>query len=251
VMLVRDVANVTMDLNDVERMTLNTFGGVDNVKIGDLSGTDMEDIEISLLNSGVPNDGAQDSVSISGSTAADAIDVSTANLQTSIEGLRSHVSISGADKGLDRLQIDAGAGDDLINASGLTANLFQFAILGGAGNDAIIGSNGNDSIDAGADDDIVSGEDGDDVIDGGDGFDILSGGAGDDTFLNGELIQDFVAGAGSADRIDLRGLGLSFDWIVEHAADADGGALLDFGGSQLLLADVAVASLHQDDFLLA
>ena len=67
----------------------------------------------------------------------------------------------------------------------------------------------------------------------------------------GELIEDFTAGAGSEDRIDLRGLGLSFDWIIDHATDLEGTTLLDLGDSQLALADVALTSLHQDDFLLA
>jgi Ca2+-binding RTX toxin-like protein len=249
VKFVRDVANVTMDLVGVERMTFNAFGGVDTINVGDMSGTEMQDIEISLLNSGLPNDGAEDSVTIAGSAGADAIDISTANKQTSIDGLSAHVSISGADAGLDRLTINAGAGDDAINASGLGANLFQLSIAAGEGNDAIIGSNGDDTLDAGSGDDIVSGEDGDDVIDGGEGLDILLGGAGDDIFLNGELIQDFTAGAGSDDRIDLRGLAVSFDWIMDHATDVEGSTLLDFGDTRMLLADVTTASLHQDDFL--
>jgi Ca2+-binding RTX toxin-like protein len=251
VKMFRDVANVTMDLNDVERMTFNAFGGTDNITIGDLTGTDMRDIELSLLLSGRPNDGERDSISVAGSEGNDAIDLSTKSLQTSIDGLAAHISISGVDAGLDGLTIDAGAGDDAINASGLTANLFQFSILGGDGNDAITGSNGDDTVDGGVGDDILSGEDGDDTLAGGDGFDIIIGGAGDDTFLNGELILDFVAGAGSEDRIDLRDLDLSFDWIINHASDTDGGALLDFGDSEVLLSDVLVGSLHQDDFLLA
>jgi hypothetical protein len=69
--------------------------------------------------------------------------------------------------------------------------------------------------------------------------------------LNGEIIQDFVAGAGSEDRIDLRALGVSFDWVVDHATDTDAGVLFDFDGEQMLLGGVEAASLHQDDFLLA
>jgi Ca2+-binding RTX toxin-like protein len=39
--LFRDVANVTMDLNDVERIVFRALGGADNVVINDLTGTDL------------------------------------------------------------------------------------------------------------------------------------------------------------------------------------------------------------------
>jgi Ca2+-binding RTX toxin-like protein len=248
----RDVASITMDLNDVESTTFNAFGGVDNINIGDLTGTDLERIELSLIGgSGTPNDGLQDSVTIAGSAQSDAVIVSTANLLTQIDGLHAQVQITGADAGLDRLQIDTGAGDDAVDASALQANLFQFGVTLGDGNDAFIGSAGKDVVDGGDGFDVLSGEDGNDVLDGGAGIDILTGGAGDDLFANGEIIQDFIAGAGSEDRIDLRGFGASFDWVMEHATDTDAGVLFDFDGAQMLLGGVAASSLHQDDFLLA
>ena len=37
----RDVANITMDLNDVEAINFNALGGADNVTVNDLSGTDV------------------------------------------------------------------------------------------------------------------------------------------------------------------------------------------------------------------
>ena len=37
----RDVANVTMDLNDVEGIDFRALGGADNIVVGDLSGTDV------------------------------------------------------------------------------------------------------------------------------------------------------------------------------------------------------------------
>ena len=41
----RDVANVTMDLNDVERIDFNALGGADNIVVGDMSGTDVTQVE--------------------------------------------------------------------------------------------------------------------------------------------------------------------------------------------------------------
>ena len=42
----RDVAAITMDLNDVESIVAKTFGGADNVIVNDLSGTDVIDVVV-------------------------------------------------------------------------------------------------------------------------------------------------------------------------------------------------------------
>jgi hypothetical protein len=68
------------------------------------------------------------------------------------------------------------------------------------------------------------------------------------------FVQSFVAGAGTEDRIDLRGIAgaTGFDWVLAHAREVDGNAVIDLGGGQeMTLEDVSVASLHSDDFLLA
>ena len=44
----RDVANVTMDLNDVEQIEFRALGGADNIVIGDLTGTDVTQVNIDL-----------------------------------------------------------------------------------------------------------------------------------------------------------------------------------------------------------
>ena len=41
----RDVANVTMDLNDVEQIDFRALGGADNIVVGDLSGTDVKQVD--------------------------------------------------------------------------------------------------------------------------------------------------------------------------------------------------------------
>ena len=42
----RNVANVTMDLDDVERIDFNALGGADNIVVNDLSGTDVTEINL-------------------------------------------------------------------------------------------------------------------------------------------------------------------------------------------------------------
>ena len=43
-LFLRDVANVTMDLNDVENIDFRALGGADNIVIGDLTGTDVKKV---------------------------------------------------------------------------------------------------------------------------------------------------------------------------------------------------------------
>jgi hypothetical protein len=56
----RNIANVTMDLNDVERIAFNALGGADNIVVNDLSGTDVTEIAIDLAGAigGTAGDGA-------------------------------------------------------------------------------------------------------------------------------------------------------------------------------------------------
>src|SRR5215470_12067217 len=77
VRFVRDVGNVTMDLDDVETITLRPLGGTDNVTVNDLSGTDLTRVSIDLegtFGSGAA-DGQADTVTIIGTAGADVIAV--------------------------------------------------------------------------------------------------------------------------------------------------------------------------------
>ena len=127
--------------------------------------------------------------------------------------------------------------------SGVTPDAIQLTLDGGAGDDILIG---------GAGDDILLGGTGDDTLIGGFGADTLDGGAGDDTFVIDEfdtVIDDFAAGAGGGDRIDLSGLGVDFEWLMAHASDVDGSAVLNLGDHQLTLNGVSTSMLHHDDFI--
>ena len=44
----RDVANITMDLNEVEGITFTALGGADTITVGDLSGTDVTTVNLNL-----------------------------------------------------------------------------------------------------------------------------------------------------------------------------------------------------------
>ncbi len=232
----RNVANVTMDLNDVERIAFNALGGADNIVVNDLSGTDVTEVAINLGAVGGGGDGQADTVTVHATDGDDVAIVVGSGTTVSVLGLSTTVTIDNAEAANDRLVIDAGAGDDVINGSVLSPGVLGLTILGGAGDDVLIGSAGNDILDGG---------DGDDVLIGGGGNDTLIGGAGDNI-----VIQDFQAGA---DKIDLRSIAgdNSFDWVMAHAQETDGNVVFDFGADgQVKLQDVSAASLHADDFLL-
>ncbi len=78
VRLSRDVANITMDLNGVERIEVHALGGADNIVINDLTGTDLPTGGVLVDLAGTlggkrPGDGAVDTVTVNGTAGNDAI----------------------------------------------------------------------------------------------------------------------------------------------------------------------------------
>jgi Ca2+-binding RTX toxin-like protein len=176
VLFFRDVASVTMDLNDTELITFNALGGADTIVVHDLSGTDATTVELNLAALGGSGDAAADHVIVHGTSTDDVILVDGDATGTSVSGLAARVNISGAEAANDRLTINALAGDDVVDASGLAAGAIQLTADGGAGEDILLGG-------AGAD--VLLGGDHDDVLLGGPGVDVLDGGAGDDIEIPG------------------------------------------------------------------
>ena len=173
--LTRNVGGIVMDLNGVEVVTVNAFGGADTVAVNDLSGTSVTDVNLNLAGAGggglagVP-DGKTDTVIVAGTAGDDSVFVAGSATGTQVFGLAATVSITGTDPAADRLEVRGLAGDDEVNAGGLAADGMLFTADGGDGNDVLIGGAGNDTL---------RGGDGDDVLVGGPGDDILDGGAGD------------------------------------------------------------------------
>ncbi len=176
VLFTRDVAAITMDLNDVESIVAKTVGGADNVVVNDLSGTDVTGIVTDLAASIGGDDAAADNVVVNATNGDDVATVTGAATSAEVSGLPALVSVSGAIAGSDRLTVNALGGGDVLDASGLAADSALLTIDGGLGDDVLIGGDGNDTI---------LGGDGDDVLIGGPGPDILDGGAGDNVVIQG------------------------------------------------------------------
>ena len=171
VLFTRDVANVVMDLNDVEGVTYNALGGADSIGVNDLSGTDVVEVNVNLAGFGGAGDAAVDTVYVQGTNGDDVAVVVGDAGGVSVLGLAAQVNITGMEAALDRLVVNALEGDDVIEASGLAAGALGLVADGWEDDDVIIGGDGSDTL--------IGGE-GDDVLIGGPGVDVIDGGVGDD-----------------------------------------------------------------------
>jgi Ca2+-binding RTX toxin-like protein len=203
----RDVATITMDLDDVERIVTQAFGGADSAVVNDMSGTDLKNVDFDLEAAigGNAGDGQPDSVIVRGTNGSDAIGIAANAGAVDVAGLATAVKIEHSEAANDSLVVEALAGNDTINAGLGLATLIKLTVDGGAGNDTINGGDGADLLLGGSENDSIDGNRGDDV-----GF----LGAGDDSFTwdPGDG-SDVVEGQDGADTLRFNGAGVaeSFD----------------------------------------
>ncbi|MGE3992160.1 Ig-like domain-containing protein [Pseudorhodoplanes sp.] len=136
------------------------------------------------------------------------------------------------------------------------ASVGEDLIYGGV--NRVRGSDFADDIAGNADANVLEGGGGDDRIEGMGGNDSLTGGMGDDTFVfaadyGRDVIDDFVAGAATDDRIefDVAMTGFAdFASVFAAATEIAGDTVISgAAGQSVTLLGVTKASLHQDDFL--
>ena len=255
VLFFRDIANVTMDLNDVETVHFNALGGADNINVGDLTGTDAKLVAIDLAGviGGAAGDAQPDTVTVTGTNGEDVVSISALGGKVVVDGLSAKVTADHTDAD-DKLVINALAGDDIIDASTLAAGKATLQLLGGAGDDVILGSAGDDQIDGGAGDDVVFGNAGSDTFrysDPLDGHDLIADfdgdAAGGQDVLNLDALFDKlgVAEVDRAGRVSLTDNGSA----VDVAIDADGNAANGFELTAVTLITADAVTLGQDVIL--
>ena len=125
VLFLRNVANVTMDLDDVEQIDFKALGGADNIVVGDLSGTDVTKIGLDLRGPNGGGDGAADTVTVNGTNGADVFGAAGDASGVNVLGLQAGVNIFNQEQANDRLTLNALGGDDVVNASSLEADGIQ------------------------------------------------------------------------------------------------------------------------------
>jgi Ca2+-binding RTX toxin-like protein len=228
----RNIANVTMDLNDIEAIDFHALGGADTVVVNDLSGTDVVEINTDLAVTGGVGDAQPDNVIVNTTNGDDVAIVAGDVSGVAVLGLAARVNITGAEAANDRLTVNALAGDDVVEASGVGVGAIQLTLSGGDGNDVLIG---------GAGDDVLLGGPGDDVLIGGPGNDTLDGADGDDIILqlvrsDAQLAPELVTSADVADA----------DWIAKHVRIVDGKTVITVGGKDHTLPHTDLSPLVPD-----
>jgi Ca2+-binding RTX toxin-like protein len=170
VRFVRNVGNITMDLAGVERIDTQALGGADTFAQHDLRGTDLVEDNVDLAGTpgGTASDRELDSVIVSGTARRDGVSVSGSATAAAVRGVPAAVRVMHPDA-TDGLRVEALAGNDVVEASQLTAGVLRYSASGGDGNDVLIGSAGDDTL---------QGDNGNDVLVGGLGIDALDGGPG-------------------------------------------------------------------------
>ena len=215
----RDIAAITMDLNDVEAIDVKALGGADNLVVDDLSGTDLVDVSADLGG----DDGAADNVITNATNGDDVVSIAGSGPSATVSGLAANVSVSGAVAGSDRLTVNGLAGDDVLDATGLAADSALLTLDGGDGDDVLLGGAGNDTLLGGA---------GDDVLIGGAGSDTLDGGPGDNVVID-SLAANAVRSASVVGK----------HWLATHARTINGKTVLQVGGEQRTLPRARLARL--------
>ena len=136
-----------MDLNDVEGIDFNALGGADTIVVNDLSGTDVTEINLNLAaRRRRRRRRSPTRVIVNGTNGDDVALVVGDASGVSVLGLAAQVNITGAEAANDRLTVNALAGDDVVEASGLAAGAIQLTADGGDGDDVLIGGDGNDML---------------------------------------------------------------------------------------------------------
>ena len=175
----RNVGNIVMDTNGVEQVDLDALGGADTVVENDLTGTGVTEVNVDLG----AGDGQPDHVVVNGTNAADRIVVNGAAGTASVTGLAAAVNVKNAEPANDTLTVNALAGADTVDASGLDASAIKLESNGGDDADVQLGSTGSDLVNGGRGNDTAFLEAGDDtfVWNPGDGSDTIEGQSGSDT----------------------------------------------------------------------
>jgi hypothetical protein len=124
----RDIANITMDLDDVEGIVFHAFGGADTITVDDLTGTDAKSVDVDLAAFGGGGDGAPDSIVVNGTAGPDKVNVAPAGAKVKVSGLRAQTLIADAELANDTLRIQTLADHDTVSVASVVFGLIQMIV---------------------------------------------------------------------------------------------------------------------------
>lgn len=126
----RDIANITMDTDGVERVDFNALGGDDLVTVNNLQGTDVEQFNADLAGSLGSGDGAADRVVVNGTDGNDTVKVKGDAADVKVSGLVPTVNVLHPEIANDQLEINTLAGTDTVKFAGLDAGAIELFVNG-------------------------------------------------------------------------------------------------------------------------
>ena len=187
----RTQGNIAMDLGGIEVLHTNPRGGVDTMDVGDLSGTEVTDVDTDL-----GNDSFTDTVTADGTKEPDDVGLDGNLSKTTVTGLRWRVNATNAGAS-DNMVVRLLGQNDKFDGAGYPAGGMEPGIQGGPGNDTLLGTPGRDAIDGGEGDDFLDGQQAGDQVNMGTGNDVAQWDPGDGS--------DTVEGQGGDDRLEFFG----------------------------------------------
>jgi Ca2+-binding RTX toxin-like protein len=200
----RNPGNIVMDTNGVETVDFTALGGADTINVNDLTGTDVTTVGTDLAAAGGGGDGQPDHVTVAGTGGPDGIFLLGGAGTANVGGLAATLKVTNAEPAGDALTVNAAAGADRVDASGLAATAVELEINGGDDADQLAGSAGGDLVNGGRGADLALLGAGADtfVWNPGDGSDTVEGQDGIDTMIfNGANIAEKVELSANGNRL--------------------------------------------------
>jgi len=124
----RDQGNINMDMDGVERLNLNALGGVDTIRIDDMSGTDFQRADVDLGGA----DGAADVLTVNGTANDDRVRVAAQEGSLVVRGLEPTTHVTGSEP-TDSLRLNTLDGNDRAQVDGAVFGLISPFVDLGAG----------------------------------------------------------------------------------------------------------------------
>jgi Ca2+-binding RTX toxin-like protein len=127
----RSPGAIVMDLNDTEAIDVRALGGADSVTVTDLSGTDVQrvDVDLAAALGGSTADTAADIVTVAGTKNDDSIAVGATGSTVDVSGLTPLVRVTHANPADDTLVIDPVTGDDVVSVDPAAQALIKVSVL--------------------------------------------------------------------------------------------------------------------------
>ena len=197
-----DLAGGTLTGSGLEEIVYAASKGVDTVELQDLAGSGISNVEIDLAGSGGGPDASADVVRVTNSGAGLSLGVGTSKAGAFITGLSQDIEISnGGAK--DVLILQGGAGSETIDASAYKG-LMRLELEGGSGEDDLVGSRRADVVTGGAgtDNAVLGGGNDRFVWAPGHASDVVNGGKGTDVLdFAGSNVSEIIDLSSSAGRL--------------------------------------------------